>query len=84
MKKLTLYISACISLFAGAAVAEDQIEEVVVLGEVLFQDQINSLKTPTPVINVPQSVVLVSSEEITRRGFTSIGDIVNHVPGLNT
>ena len=40
----------------GAAVAEDQIEEVVVLGEVLFQDQINALKTPTPVINVPQSV----------------------------
>ncbi len=84
MKKLFLYLFACLTLFTGAAIAEEQIEEVVVLGEILFQDQINALKTPTPIINVPQSVVVVSSEEITRRGFTSIGDIVNHVPGLNT
>lgn len=84
MKKLILNISACFALFAGASVAEDQIEEVVVVGEVLFQDEINALKTPTRVINVPQSVVVVSSDEIKKRGFTSIADIVNHVPGLNT
>ena len=84
MKKLFLHLFACFTLFTGAAKAEEQIEEVVVLGEILFQDQINALKTPTPIINVPQSVVVVTSEEITRRGFTSIGDIVNHVPGLNT
>ena len=84
MKKLILHLFACFALFAGAAKADEQVEEVVVLGEILFQDQINALKTPTPVIDVPQSVVVVSSEEITRRGFTSIGDIVNHVPGLNT
>lgn len=84
MKKLFLHLFACVTLFTGAAKAEEQIEEVVVFGEILFQDQINALKTPTPVINVPQSVVVVTSEEITRRGFTSIGDMVNHVPGLNT
>ena len=84
MKKLFLHVFACLTLFTGAAKAEERIEEVVVLGEILFQDQINALKTPTPIINVPQSVVVVTSEEITRRGFTSIGDIVNHVPGLNT
>ncbi len=84
MKKLFLHLFACLTLFTGAAKAEEQIEEVVVLGEILFQDQINALKTPTPIINVPQSVVVVTSEEITRRGFTSVGDIVNHVPGLNT
>ena len=84
MRNLILNISACFALFAGASAAEDQIEEVVVVGEVLFQDQINALKTPTPVINVPQSVVVVSSGEIKKRGFTSIADIVNHVPGLNT
>ncbi len=84
MKKLFLHLFVCLTLFTGAAIAEEQIEEVVVLGEILFQDQINALKTPTPIINVPQSVVVVTSEEITRRGFTSIGDIVNHVPGLNT
>ena len=86
MKKQIQSIAACFTLFAAtaAAVADDQMEEVLVLGEVLFQDQINALKTPTPIINVPQSVTVVSSEEIKRRGFTSIGDLVNHVPGLNT
>ena len=44
MKKLVLHLFACSALFAGAAEADEQIEEVVVLGEILFQDQINALK----------------------------------------
>lgn len=91
MKKRILGMASCLAMSAVAAIADDaanrshgQMEEVLVLGEVLFQDQITSLKTPTPIIDVPQSVFVIGSEEIQRRGFTSIGDIVNHVPGLNT
>lgn len=91
MIKLTLSMTACLVIGAMSAFADEptdqsygQMDEVLVLGEVLFQDQINALKTPTPIINVPQSVFVIASEEIQRRGFTSIGDIVNHVPGLNT
>ena len=91
MKKRMLGMASCLAVSAAVAIADDagnrsygQMDEVLVLGEVLFQDQITSLKTPTPIINVPQSVFVIGSEEIQRRGFTSIGDIVNHVPGLNT
>jgi catecholate siderophore receptor len=51
---------------------------------VLYRDQLNALKTPTPIIDVPQSVVVISSEQIESRGYTSITDIVNYVPGLNS
>lgn len=91
MTKRMLGMASCLAMSAATAIADNaanrsygQMDEVLVLGEVLFQDQITSLKTPTPIINVPQSVFLIGSEEIQRRGFTSIGDIVNHVPGLNT
>jgi catecholate siderophore receptor len=86
-----LGMTSCLAMSAAVAIADDaanrsygQMDEVLVLGEVLFQDQITSLKTPTTIINVPQSVFVIDSDEIQRRGFTSIGDIVNHVPGLNT
>lgn len=91
MKNSKLAISWCLLLATSFAAADDssaalggEMDEVIVFGEVLFQDELNALKTPTPIINVPQSVAVITSEEINRRGLTSIGDIVNHIPGLNT
>ena len=49
----------------------------------LYSDQINALKTPTPIIDVPQSLSVVGSEEIKLRGFDQIGDIVDYTPGVN-
>jgi catecholate siderophore receptor len=72
------------SLSTGALADDSSIEEVVVTGQVLYRDQLNALKTPTPIIDVPQSVVVISSEQIESRGYTSITDIVNYVPGLNS
>jgi catecholate siderophore receptor len=63
---------------------DSSIEEVVVTGQVLYRDQLTALKTPTPIVDVPQSVVVISSEQIESRGYTSITDIVNYVPGLNS
>ncbi|MDX1429958.1 MAG: TonB-dependent receptor plug domain-containing protein, partial [Rhodothermales bacterium] len=61
------------------------LEEIIVVGKrILYRDQINALKTPTPIIDVPQSLSIVTAEEITRRGFTSLGEIVDYTPGLNT
>jgi catecholate siderophore receptor len=48
----------------------------------LYTDQVNALKTPTPIINVPQSLSITNSEEIARRGFDSIGDVVDYTPGV--
>ncbi len=59
-------------------------DEIVVVGRVLYSDQVNALKTPTPIIDVPQSLSIVTADEINQRGFTSIGDIINYTPGVNT
>lgn len=57
---------------------------IEVRGDVLYADQINAVKTPTPIINVPQSVTITTEEEILERGFTSIGEIVDYTPGVST
>ena len=59
-------------------------EELTVKGNVLYSDQVNALKTPVPVINVPTSVSIVTDEDIIRQGFTELGDIVRYTPGVNT
>ena len=60
------------------------LEEVVVIGTSLFGDQINALKTPTPILDVPQSVVIINSAEIESRGYNSVANIINYLPGLST
>ncbi len=61
-----------------------ELEPIVVTGEVLYSDLVNALKTPTPILDVPQSLSIVTADQITRKGFTSIGDIVDYTPGVNT
>ncbi len=60
------------------------VEQIVVEGDYLYSDQVNALKAPTPIIDVPQSLSIVSAEEIKLRGFTSIGQIIDYTPGVNT
>lgn len=49
----------------------------------LYTDQVNALKTPTPIIDVPQSLSITTSEDIALRGFDQIGDIVEYTAGVN-
>ena len=60
-----------------------ELEDFVVKSGYLYSNQINALKTPTPVIDIPQSLSIVDSDEIILRGFTSIGDIIDYTPGVN-
>jgi catecholate siderophore receptor len=60
-----------------------ELEEFVVTGSSLFTNQVNALKTPTPIVDVPQSLSIVSNDEIIKRGFNSLGDIVDYTPGVN-
>lgn len=60
------------------------LDPVTVVGNVLYSDQINALKTPTPIRDVPQSLTLVTEEQIELRGFDSIADIIDYTPGVNT
>ena len=60
-----------------------ELDEFVVRDQFLFSDQVNALKTPTPVIDVPQSLSITSAADISLRGFDSVGDIVDYTPGVN-
>ena len=43
---------------------DGDIEEVIVKGNVLYLDEVNALKTPVEVINVPQAVSIFTDEDI--------------------
>ncbi|MFK8012392.1 MAG: TonB-dependent receptor [Marinicellaceae bacterium] len=62
---------------------QSQLENITVIGKVLYSDQINAVKTPTPIIDVPQSLTIITSEDIIDRGYSSIGDIINYTAGVN-
>ena len=79
-----------ISILIGAAwtievYAQDQeVEEVIVKGKVLYTDKVLALKTPVPIIDVPQSLSIYTDEDIKNQGFRELGDIVRYTPGVNT
>lgn len=88
----TALLSGC-AMLACPALAETAGEEstadsspaldnIVVEGEVLYSDLVNALKSPTPVLDVPQSLSITTDEEIERRGFTSIAQIAEYTPGV--
>jgi len=82
-------------LLAGAAIAatpafaednkantEETDDHIVVTGQVLYNDQVNAVKTPTPILNVPQSLSITTQEQIVEQGFDSVADITLYTPGV--
>ena len=66
--------------FAQTSGADEDI--IIVTGQYLSLDKVNAVKTPTPIINVPQSLSIVDNVEIENQAFTSIADITRYTPGL--
>ena len=84
MKKfiyILLLLTGSITIFAQN---NQNVEEVEVKGKVLYVDQVNSLTPPVPILDVPQSVSLVTDEDIKNQGFREISDIIRYTPGVNT
>ena len=82
--KLTSIATAVLLSPAALAVDLENIERVTINGQYLSVNQSNSIKSPTPIIDVPQSLSIMTSEEITARGITSVGQIIDYMPGVNT
>ena len=87
--RATLFLSG--ALIAVPAIAqdrenapEDDGNRIIVTGDILQSNQVASVKTPTPVIDVPQSLSITTEETIEDRGWTSIGQIIDYTPGVNT
>ncbi len=84
MKKIILCTFAFALISANASLFSQDVEEIVVKGKVLYSDQVTALKTPVPIINVPQTLSIVTDDEIRKQGFRELGDIVRYTPGVNT
>jgi len=69
---------------AAAADSEYIQDAVVVVGQYLYADRVNALKSPTPIIDVPQSLSIVTADQILAQGFDSVGDIILYTPGVST
>lgn len=73
-------------LTAPGALAQEingGVEQIIVTGDYLYNDEVNALRTPTPIIDVPQSLTIVTADQFHQQGFTSIGDIINYIPGVS-
>lgn len=82
----TALLAGC-AFIAVPAVAQDNENEggnILVTGDTLQSNVVASVKTPTPIIDVPQSLTISTLEQIEERGWTSIGQIVDYTPGVNT
>lgn len=85
MKVRLAAISSALLLSNVVAAQNDRgLEEVLVKGKYLSVDEVNSVKTPTPIIDVPQSLSIVTADQITERGITSVRDIIDYTPSVNT
>ena len=77
-----LLLSLSHAAHAQASDVDNKEDEIIVRGQYLYTDQINALKSPTPILDVPQSLSIVTADQITNQGFDSIGDIINYIPGV--
>jgi len=57
-------------------------EEVLVQGRYLSSDALNSVKTPTPILDVPQSLSILTELQIEEQAFRDFGDVLRYTPGM--
>lgn len=86
LKKITALLAGVTGVFSSFAIAQEAInlDTIQVQGSKLFADQIDATKTGTPIIDVPQSLSVMTAEQISLQGINSIGDIIDYTPGVNT
>ena len=84
MQKLLYGILISAGLISSSLLFAQDTEELEVKGKVLQSDQVTAFKTPVPVLNVPQSVSIITDDEIMMKGYRELGDIVRYTPGVNT
>ena len=82
--KLAAFTTALLLSNTALAQQNNDIEEVIVEGKYLSSNQSNSVKTPTPIIDVPQSLSIFSAAELDERAITDIRGIADYTPGVNS
>ena len=77
---------------ASSAVAQDVatsdtrelvIEQVLVRGAYFGKRVASGVKTPTSLLDIPQSVSLMTAEQINDQAMTSIAEVMQYTPGVS-
>lgn len=86
---LTLSMACCLTTTPAPGTAAERahvsnpvIEEVLVQGRYLSLDKIDAVKTPTPIIDVPQSLTILGEQQIEDQAFQGMGDVLRYTPGI--
>ena len=69
----------------GGAAGADQGDPILVIGKAegyLAVDSATATKTDTPLLDTPQSVHVVTREQIEDQAYRSVGDVLRYVPGV--
>lgn len=82
---LTAFAAALVAAGLNFSVWADapDMEEIVVEGKYLSIDKVNSVKTPTPILDIPQSLTILTETQLEEQAFQSLGDVMRYTPGLS-
>ncbi|WP_218419078.1 TonB-dependent receptor [Alteromonas lipotrueae] len=88
--KATISTAVLLALYGTSAFAQDDmaesdesVERITVRGAFFGQQVATAVKTPTLLVNVPQSVSVVSAEQISEQALFSIADVMQYTPGVS-
>ncbi len=82
-RSLALGVAAALACGGNAlAQANDEVDEIIVQGRYLSIDKVNSVKTPTPIVNIPQSLSIMTSQQIQDQAMQNMGDVLRYTPGV--
>lgn len=75
--------TSAVSASALALNVASDIERITVRGAYFGKQNADSLKTPTLLVDVPQSLSVITNEQIEEQGFQSLADILQYTPGAS-
>ena len=88
---LSLFATSALSVqaspaFATAAATASDPQSIIVTGrtdEYVTLESTTATKTETPLVDVPQSISIISEEQIHDQALRDIGDVLRYVPGAS-
>ncbi len=84
MKRILLSGAAlCVCVLHSSAALADDHDEIIVTGQARANEKFSATKTPTLIINVPQSLSLITDEQIEAQGFRGLADVIAYTPGVS-
>jgi len=81
----TALLMALPTLALAAGEPADQLPSILVTGEArgyVARDSVTATRTDTPLLNVPQSITVVTREQLDDQAVYSLGDVLRYIPGV--